>query len=71
MKCIECNRDVDRLINGRCWVCIENAKTRRSYNYKCSDCGGEFNKPAGVPIPGSTSITSKCPFCGKIMEGIE
>ena len=39
------------------------------YNYKCPECGGEFNYPA-VEYGCGTDSTYKCPFCGKKMEGM-
>lgn len=50
------------------WVDKNNLE---SYNYKCPRCNGEFQYPAFVPAPGScTAGTYKCPFCGRIMEGM-
>ena len=40
-------------------------------NYKCPACNGEFHHHTFIPAPGScTAGTYKCPFCGRIMEGI-
>lgn len=40
-----------------------------SFNYRCPDCFGEFNQPILNPRNG-TYFEYKCPFCGRIMEGL-
>jgi len=37
------------------------------YNYKCPNCGGEFNEPYMPQL--TTNVTcSRCPFCGMVMQ---
>ena len=52
-----------------CGVSVNFNKINETYfNYKCPDCKGEFNTPS---TPGITSsLYYKCPFCGRIMEGL-
>ncbi len=38
------------------------------FNYECPDCKGKFNSPA-IPAV-SSSIIYKCPFCGRLMQGL-
>lgn len=38
------------------------------FNYECPDCKGRFNSPAIPSV--SSSLYYKCPFCGRIMEGM-
>ena len=33
-------------------------------NYKCPNCGGEFNQPAEEAAIMSTKTEKCCPFCG-------
>ena len=52
-----------------------NAKTvypicYSKYNYRCSNCKGEFNFFFNGQ-PNIYNIKSKCPFCGKIMKGLK
>jgi len=40
----------------------------QQYNYKCPTCHGEFNYPSVPSV--TSSLYYKCPFCGKLMEGL-
>jgi len=68
MWCFHNKKDVN--CNGYCSNCVLFSPTsfQSNYNYKCPDCNGEFNTPS---TPGITSsLYYKCPFCGRIMEGM-
>lgn len=67
-------------LNRECGVtnyeyCINSCKywdkkssSIQQFNYECPDCHGRFNQPS---IPAVTSsLFYKCPFCGRIMEGL-
>ena len=63
--------------NGMCYGCSYNPYSNptgityiypQQFNYECPDCHGKFNYAA---IPAITSsLYYKCPFCGRIMEGL-
>lgn len=55
------------LIATCCWQHPYIPKATQ-YNYKCPDCGGEFNEPASG-IPSGTYVPYFCPFCNRKMEG--
>lgn len=56
-------------------VCIDcpygfnpNFLMSQTFNYECPDCHGKFNIPATPGV--SSTCLYKCPFCGKVMEGL-
>ena len=65
-------------LNGECYSginCVDcyyyklNYAPLSQFNYECPDCHGKFNYPS---IPSVTSsIYYKCPFCGRLMEGLK
>jgi len=57
---------------GLCYYCEQGQITYsypQQFDYECPDCHGKFNQPA-MPPTVSSSICYKCPFCGRIMEGM-
>lgn len=54
------------------WLEPQSYKSTAGYNYKCPNCGGEFNCPSFIKSEG-TAIEEKyvCPFCGKEMLGLK
>jgi len=75
MKCYKCFQDTTYLINGLCANCYNGNgfsyySQSQQFNYKCPNCQGEYNEPSYGQLGYTSSLTPKCPFCGRIMEGI-
>ena len=50
-----------------CYLLKREYYKKNEYNYKCPDCNGEFTFPS---IQSTSTISYKCPFCGRIMIGV-
>jgi hypothetical protein len=59
LKCIEC---------VSFWKNIQPVQ-QQQFNYECPDCHGKFNQPSYPAV--TSSICYKCPFCGRLMEGLK
>jgi len=64
--------------NGMCYGCSYNPYSNPNgitynyfsqLNYECPECHGKFNFPA-YKNNGTSILTQLCPFCGRIMEGL-
>lgn len=73
MNCSKCGKDITYAIDNMCPSCysVETCHlSNDSMNYECPDCHGKFNEPS-YGSGYQNNLTPKCPFCGKIMKGLE
>ena len=68
LQCFNCGQSVTYLIYGLCQSCYD-LRNKNRFNYKCSDCHGEFNNPSyGQGY--SNCLNAKCPWCGRELKGM-
>jgi hypothetical protein len=67
-----CNYLQGECYGGTCNGCCYRFPSKvpiQEFNYECPDCHGKFNYPAFIIIRQSV-FEYKCPFCNRIMGGL-
>jgi len=68
--CKKCGLWIEPEVAHMCSELLDEIEILK-YNYKCPDCGGEFNEPSTESSNGTSFYFNyKCPFCGREMKGL-